>query len=315
MEGLISFLVYLGIMTGIYAILSLSLNFQYGFTGLANFGQVAFFMLGAYCSTILTLTFGLPFLVGLFGAMIIAGLFGFLIALPTANLKGDYWAIATLAAAEIVRRFFLNEEWVVGGGYYRGGAYGIGGIPRPLESLFTPYTYPLFYLGLVIIFVAFTYFVLRKLTTSPFGRVLKTIREADGLADALGKDTGKFRIKATAVGGGFAGIAGSLFAHYIGFIDPYTFMPIETFVVWAMIVVGGVGNNRGALVGAIAIQAFYSSTRFLKDYIPIGADTLASLRMVVIGVLIVVVILFMREGLVKEKKRVYELEAEGESQC
>jgi len=303
---MIEYLTYLSIMTGIYGILSLSLNLQYGFTGLANFGHVAFFCLGAYTSTLIVVLGKGPFILGLLGGIIAAGLFGWLISIPTANLKEDYWAIVTLAAAEIVRLFFLNEDWIFGKGPYHGGAFGIGGIPRPLQSWFSATTYPFFYLCIVIFFLALTYFVVRLLTNSPFGRVLKAMREGDDLPLAMGKDVRKFRMRAMALGGGMGGLAGSLVAHFWSFIDPYQFMPIETFVVWAMVVVGGKGNNMGALVGAVIIQFFYISTRFLKDFIPIDAQVLASLRMVVIGVLIVLVMLFMQEGLLKEKKRVYQ---------
>lgn len=303
---MIEYLAYLSIMTGIYGILSLSLNLQYGFTGLANFGHVAFFCLGAYTSTLIVVLAKGPFILGLLGGIIAAGLFGWLISIPTANLKEDYWAIVTLAAAEIVRLFFLNEDWIFGKGPYHGGAFGIGGIPRPLQSWFSATTYPFFYLCIVIFFLALTYLVIRLLTNSPFGRVLKAMREGDDLPLAMGKDVRKFRMRAMALGGGMGGLAGSLVAHFWSFIDPYQFMPIETFVVWAMVVVGGKGNNMGALVGAVIIQFFYISTRFLKDFIPIDAQVLASLRMVLIGVLIVLVMLFMKEGLLKEKKRVYQ---------
>jgi len=303
---MLEYLAYLSIMTGIYGILSLSLNLQYGFTGLANFGHVAFFCLGAYTSTILVVLVKGPFILGLLGGMVAAGLFGLLISIPTANLKEDYWAIATLAAAEIVRLFFLNEDWIFGRGPYHGGAFGIGGIPRPLQSWFSATTYPFFYLCIVILCLVLTYFTVRFLTNSPFGRVLKAMREGDDLPLAMGKDVSKFRMKAMAFGGAMGGLAGSLVAHFWSFIDPYQFMPIETFVVWAMVVVGGKGNNIGALVGAVIIQFFYISTLFLKDFIPIDPQVLASLRMVVIGVLIVLIMLFMKEGLIKEKKRVYQ---------
>jgi len=306
MAALLNFLIYLAIMMGIYGIMSLSLNLQYGFAGLANFGQVAFFCLGAYTTTIITLTFGMPFIFGLLGAMIISGLFGYVIAIPTADLKEDYWAIVTLASAEIVRMFFLNEAWVTGGGPYQGGAYGVGNIPQPLKSYFSAQAYPLFYLGLVLLCLLITYLVIQKVTDAPFGRVLKSFREGDdSLAQVLGKDVKKFRLKAMAVGGMFGGMAGCLWAHYYGFISPYQFLPLETFIVWAMVVVGGKGNNRGAIFGAVVIIIFYHSTRFLKDYVPIEEVTLASLRMVAIGVLIVVVMLFMKEGLIKEKKKIF----------
>lgn len=304
--GLINFFVYLAIIMGIYAILSLSLNLQYGFAGLANFGQVAFFCLGAYVSTILVFTFQMPFLLGLFGAMLIAGLFGYVIAIPTADLKEDYWAIVTLAAAEIVRIFFLNEDWVVGGGPYVGGSFGVGGIPQPLRSLFSAHVYPFFYLAIVLASLLITYLIIDKITQSPFGRVIKSFREgSDNLALAMGKDARKSRIKVMALGGSFGGLAGCLWAHFHGFVSPDQFMPLETFIVWAMVIVGGKGNNRGAILGAVIIILFYNSTRFLKDYVPIEEVTLASLRMVAIGVLIVVAMLFMKEGLIKEKKPLF----------
>ncbi|MBW1918806.1 MAG: branched-chain amino acid ABC transporter permease [Deltaproteobacteria bacterium] len=303
--GIINFLVYLAIMMAIYGILSLSLNLQYGFTGLANFGQVGFFCLGAYTSTIIVLVFKLPFILGLLGGMLASTLFGYIIAIPTADLKEDYWAIVTLAAAEIIRIFFLNESWVVGGGPYVGGAFGVGGIPQPLRSLFSAYTYPFFYLGIALLCLLVAYLVINSVTRSPFGRVIKSIREGDNLAQAMGKDIRKFRIKVMALGGAFGGLAGCLWAHYHGFISPEQFLPLETFLVWAMVIVGGKGNNKGAILGAVIIMAFYNSTRFLKDYIPIEEVTLASLRMVVIGVLIVAAMLFMKEGLIKEKKTIY----------
>jgi ABC-type branched-subunit amino acid transport system permease subunit len=305
--GFINFLVYLAIMMGIFAILSVSLNLQYGFTGLANFGQVAFFCLGAYATTIVTLTFNMSFFLGLIASMVLAGLFGYIIAIPTADLREDYWAIVTLAAAEIVRLFFLNEDWVVGGGPYRGGAFGVGGIPQPFRSYFSVQAYPFFYLGIVVVCVLFTYLIINRLTSSPFGRVLKSIREGDDrLAQAMGKDVKKFRVKAMAIGGMFGGLAGCLWAHYYGFISPEQFVPLETFIVWAMVIVGGKGNNKGAILGAVIIIIFYHSTRYLKDYVPINEVTLASLRMVAIGILIVIVMLFMKEGIVKEKRTIYE---------
>jgi len=304
--GFINFLVYIAIMTGIYGILSLSLNLQYGFTGLANFGQVAFFCLGAYTSTIIVFTFKLPFILGLLGAMVTAGLFGYVIALPTADLKEDYWAIVTLAAAEIVRIFFLNEDWVVGGGPYVGGAFGVGGIPQPLRTLFSAHTYPFFYLTIVLVSLFITYMIINTLTQSPYGRVIKSMREgSDYLPQALGKNVRRFRVSVMAVGGAFGGLAGCLWAHFHGFISPNQFLPLETFIIWAMVIVGGKGNNKGAIFGAVIIMIFYNSTRFLKDYVPIEEVTLASLRMVAIGVMIVLAMLFMKEGIIKEKKITY----------
>lgn len=305
--GIVNYLTHLGIMIGIYGILSLTLNFQYGFTGLVNFGHVAFFAIGAYASTLLVMGGGTHFLVGLAGAFVAGGIYGLIISLPTGNLKEDYWAIATLAAAEIVRLFFVNEGWIYGSSY-EAGPFGIRGIPSPWYEAIPADLYIYFYLGLVAVFLAITYALLNHLSTSPFGRVLKAIREGDDLPKALGKNVFSFKARSMGISGAFAGLAGGLFAHYVSFISPYNFQPIVTFIVWAMIVVGGIGNNLGAIAGAGVVQIFYSSTRFLKDYVPVNSKTLASVRMIVIGLLIVVVMLFWQEGLIREKKKVYETE-------
>ncbi|GIX47457.1 MAG: branched-chain amino acid ABC transporter permease [Candidatus Tectimicrobiota bacterium] len=296
------FLVYLATMSGIYGILSLSLNLQYGLTGLANFGHVAFFMLGAYTSTILVLLAQLPFPLGLLGGALAAALFGGLIALPTANLQQDYWAITTLAAAEIVRLVFLNQPLK---GPYVGASFGVGGIPQPWRQAFSAATYPYFYLALVLACLLATYAVVSWLARMPFGRTLRAIREGDAVPLALGKNVGRFRVKVMMLGGALGGVAGSLFAHYNAFIDPYYFLPLETFLVWAMVLLGGCGNHLGALLGTVTVLAFYHSTRFLKDYLPLPSQTLASLRMVVIGVLIILVVLFLPQGLLPERKRRY----------
>jgi len=297
--SILNFLIHVMIMAGIYSILALSLNFQVGFIGLMNFGHVAFFAVGAYTSALLTLA-GYPFLLGLFSAMLLAGLFGFIISLPTSGLKEDYWAIVTIAAGEILRLFLLNEQWLAEG------PFGLRGIPRPLASLFSE-NYSLFYLVLVLLFVAFTYFILEVLIRSPFGRVLKMIREEEALASSMGKEVYLFKIRGMVIGAIFAGLAGSLYAHYMTFISPDHFMPIETFLIWVMIVIGGRGNNIGAIIGAVTIESLYVSTRFLKDYVGIPSDLLASLRMFMIGFLLVIFVLYKPEGLVGEKRRSYKM--------
>lgn len=297
----VNFFIYLLTMIGIYSILALSLNFHYGYAGLINFGHVAFFVTGAYTSALVT-TSGGPFVIGILVAVILAGFLGFLIALPTSKLSVHYWAICTMAIGEIIRMIINNEEWLTGG------AFGLSGIPQPFSSVIPIYNYPLFYLTVIVIpAVVFTYFIITLLINSPFGIVLKAIREDDDLPLAMGKKVYNFRVKTMSVGASFAGLAGALYAHYICYLSPLDFTPIVTFIVWSMIIVGGKGNNIGAIVGAFVIIAFNNSTRFLKDYINIPAETLASYRMVAIGMLIIFTLLFKSEGLVKEKKRIYTL--------
>ena len=300
---IINFLIYLLTMIGIYSLLAMSLNFQVGFTGLINFGHVAFFCIGAYTASLLVVKAGAPIIIGFLGGMALSGLLGYLMSIPTKSLKSDYWAIATLASGEVVRLIALNEGWLTAG------PFGVMSIPQPLEWLFSKDTYPLFYLLLVIACMVIVYFFLSLLTNSPFGRNLKTIRDEEELCLSLGKDTQKLKLQAMVVAGMVAGLAGALFAFYITYISPENFKPIETFLIWAMIIVGGRGNHLGAIVGAVVIQLFNVSTRFIGGYLPFGSDFMASLRMVIIGLLIILFVLYRPEGLAKEKKKVYDLKS------
>lgn len=298
---IINFLIYLLTMIGIYSLLAMSLNFQVGFTGLINFGQVAFFCIGAYASALLVTKAGAPLILGFVGGMALSGLFGYIISIPTKSLKTDYWAIATLAGGEVVRLIALNEGWLTEG------PFGVMSIPQPLRWLFSKDSYPLFYLFLIAACVLIVYFVLSLLTNSPFGRNLKAIRDEEDLCLSLGKNTRKLKLQAMVVAGMVAGLAGALFAHYITYISPENFKPIETFLMWAMIIVGGRGNHLGAILGAVVIQLFNVSTRFIGGYVPLGSDSMAALRMVIIGLLIVLFLLYAPEGLIRETKKVYHL--------
>jgi branched-chain amino acid transport system permease protein len=303
------FLVYLVTIAGIWGILSLSLNLQYGVAGLVNLGHVVFFMLGAYVSTILVVIAGLPIIIGMVAGAVAAALFGMLMALPAANLKEDYWAITTLAAAEIVRIIFLNTR-LGGQGQYVGEAFGVSGIPRPLRAWFDAHgfslaDYNLFYMVLVLLCLAAAYLLVTYLARQPFGRTLKAMREGDEVPLALGKPVGSLRVRVMAVGGLLGGLAGALFAHYNAYISPEYFLPVETFIVWAMVILGGAGNFLGALLGTVVIQALYNSTRFIAPLLHIDAQVLGPLRMITIAVLIIAVILYLPHGMLPERRRRY----------
>lgn len=298
---IINFLIYFLTLISIYSLLAMSLNFQVGFTGMVNFGQVAFFCIGAYTSSLLVTKAGVPIILGFIGGMLLSGLFGYLISIPTKTLKADYWAIATLAGGEVLRLLAVNEQWLTEG------PFGVMTIPQPFRWLFSKDTYSLFYLLLVTVCVLLVYFALSLLTNSPFGRDIKAIRDEEELCLSLGKDTPKLKQQSMLIAGIVAGLGGALFAHYITYISPENFRPIETFLIWAMIIVGGRGNHLGAIVGTVSIQLFYVSTRFIGDYVPLGSDVMAALRMVIIGALIVIFLLFRPEGLIKERKKVYSL--------
>ena len=301
----------------IYGLLALGLNLHYGYTGLLNFGHVAFFAAGAFASALVTLPppgsqaylelggsyqigFGLPFPVGLVLAGLAGGLLALLVGVTSIRLSGHYLAIATFALAEIFRSFLSNEEWLTRG------EYGISVVSQPLKgSLVSVPVYPYFYLLLTAIVVAIGYWLTTLVTESPFGRVLRGIREDELAARSLGKATPRVKLKAFVLGGVLAGVAGSLWTHSIGAVHVGQFVPIVTFLVWLAVLLGGAGNNFGVLVGAFILIAIRESTRFL-DSVPLLSDyvaDLAALRFVLIGLLLIVVVRFFPNGVVPERRR------------
>jgi len=278
----------------IYSILALGLNIIWGYTGLINIGHVAFFAIGAYTSALLTLA-GLPFLAGLGAGVVLAGMAGFLLGLPTLKLREDYLAIVTLGFAEILRLILLNETWLTRG------PIGLPGIPQPLREVFGR-SYSIFYLLLTFTALLIIYALAERIGSSPFGRVLKSIREDEEVARALGKDVFSFKLQSLALGSAMAGAAGSFFAHFITFVSPEQYESIQTFYVWIMVVLGGSGNNRGSLLGALVLIIFFESTRFLKDFLalPLSTDRIAALRLIVVGCLLIALMLYRPQGILGE---------------
>ena len=293
MSTFLSYLVDTFIFINIFTILALSLNLEVGVTRLMNFGKVAFFAIGAYSSALVTLA-GYPFWLGLACGIVIAGITGFLVSIPALRLREDYLAIATIAFGEIIRIFLLNERWLTNG------PIGLRGIPRPMKEV-VPMDYQTFYLLFSFAFLVAIYLFLHRVTSSPFGRVLKAIREDELVAQALGKNTFRFKAQAFVLGSSIAGIAGSLFAHYLTFISPDMFMPTVTFAVWTMVVVGGRGNALGIVAGAALIQFMERTTRIMKDVADIGIEP-TNLRMILLGLLLILFIMYRPQGIFREKK-------------
>ncbi len=278
---------------GIYGILAISLNLEAGYTRLMNFGKVAFFAIGAYTSALLSAT-GASFITSMAAGMLISALFGLLVSLPTLRLRADYLAIVTIAFGEILRLFSLNEVW------FTNGPMGIRGIPQPLYSVFGS-NYILFYVLLVYIILLICYLFAQRIINSPFGRILKAIRDDEDAVKAFGKNTYIFKIKIFIIGSVMASVSGSLFAHYLAFISPDMFYPTVTFSVWTMMVLGGSANNLGVIAGAVLVQVFERGTRFLKDFIELPVEP-SNLRVILIGLLLVLFILYKPDGIIKERK-------------
>ncbi|HEU5196930.1 MAG TPA: branched-chain amino acid ABC transporter permease, partial [Methylomirabilota bacterium] len=241
--------------------------------------------------------FGLPWLVGVLAAMAATALAGWLIGLVTIRLRGDYLAIATFGVAVSIQLVTLNWEPLTGG------PQGLTRIAKPPAPLFeTPFGFNLWFLGLMIAILAATYWALDRVLMSPWGRVLKAIREDETAAVALGKSARRFRLEAFVLGATLMGLAGALYVSFIGFVSPFDFLPIVTFQVWAMLIVGGSGNNRGALLGALVVWAIWAGSGVLVTKLvpPSRAAQGAAIQVILIGLLLMLVLLFRPRGLIGE---------------
>lgn len=303
--GLASYAVYFFTFVGIYGVLALALNIQWGFAGLFNIGIAAFFAVGAYTSAILTTGpsenhlggFGVPMVFGMLAAMAVAGLLAYAIGKLTTNLREDYLAIATIGIAEIVRLVLKNEEWATNG------VRGIFAIPQPFQdSVSDGRLRQALYLLVVIAAVAGCYWAIERLRRGPWGRTVRAVREHEDAARASGKDVAKYRLQALVLGAMFMGLGGSLYAHSVQFIVPSAFQPVEgTFLVWVMLIVGGAGNNRGALVGTAIVWGIWVATEIAASRLPAEIATQASAgRLAMIGILVIAILLWRPDGLMPE---------------
>ncbi len=300
MEGLLGawpYFLHLLIYMGIYAILGMSLNLITGFTGLLNLGHAGFWGIGAYTCVLLTMA-GVPWPLALLAAAVLSGLFGVLIGFPALRLRGDYFAIGTLGFGEIIRAVMVNWSEVTRG------PLGIPGIPRPGLFGFTLDANEAYFV-LVALLAVFTYVFLRRLTRSSFGRVLKAIREDEIAAQALGKDVNKYKLTAMGIGAGFAGIAGSLFAHYITFIDPTSFVLNESVLMLLIVVLGGMGSLEGSVLGAVVLVLLPEPLRMIgsNSAIPLLKTGFAQVRLIVYALVLLFVMIKMPQGLISERRR------------
>ncbi|MBA3326641.1 MAG: branched-chain amino acid ABC transporter permease [Rhodobacteraceae bacterium] len=292
-----------------YAIICLGLNVQWGQTGLFNVGIAGFVAVGAYASALLTTPdapdrlggFGLPIAVGWAGGALAAGLATFVVGALTIRLRADYLAIATFGVAVAVQLCLLNLEPLTGG------PFGIGFIPRPFAAMAgNPALFATLNLGVLLVVVGLLYVGLERLLRSPWGRVLRAIREDEAAALALGKSAVRFRLQAFAIGGAIMGLAGAVQAHFIGFIAPDNYMPTLTFQVWAMLIVGGSGNNRGAILGAVVVWGLWAvSAGVVSSLFPADQQArAASLQIVLIGVALCAILLLRPRGILGEARTI-----------
>jgi len=280
---------HLLILVCIYIILSVSLNLITGYVGLLNLGHAAFFGIGAYASALLVKVVGVPWPAALVLGAILAGIAGLLIGIPCLRLRGDYLAIATLGFGEIIRAVMKNWTSLTRG------PRGIPGIPKP-ELFGYAFTDNGAYLALSFVIMLLVVFIVWRMVASPFGRVLRAIREDEIGAMTLGKNIVKYKLIALSTGAFFAGIAGSLYAHYITFIDPSSFTLLETVLIVSMAVLGGLGSITGSVIGAVILILLPEPLRFLD----LPSYVKAAMRQIIYSIILILLIIFRPEGLLGE---------------
>ncbi|MBF2065436.1 MAG: branched-chain amino acid ABC transporter permease [Calothrix sp. C42_A2020_038] len=370
---MVEYLIFLAISTATFGLFALGLNLQWGFTGLVNFGHVAFMTLGAYTTVLLSLK-GVPLFVAMLIGAILAAILGLIIGFSTLRLREDYLSIVTIGVGEVIRLIVNNQELPIGD-TWQSGAFGVQSYPIPLiglqPNLFTKFLmigvltlllglalWQLYQwvgavqprsdapkrgrsqqdfilravvgvlLGLLsiaiyisgaiglynyipkaglmlvlLVILALVFWRLEILVRSPWGRVLKAIREDEEVPKALGKNVFWYKLQSFMLGGAIAGIAGAFFAWQLSAIYPDNFQPQLTFDTWIMVILGGSGNNIGTLLGAVIFFAYDALTReLLPQVIPLDAARLGAFRIMFIGGILMVLMIWRPQGILGKKE-------------
>jgi neutral amino acid transport system permease protein len=372
---MIEYLIFLAISTATFALFSLGLNLQWGFTGLINFGHIAFMTLGAYTTVLLSFK-GVPLFISAIVGAVVAALLGLVIGFATLRLREDYLAIVTIGTGELIRLVVNNQQLPVGNTWVDG-AFGVQSYPIPLSTppnlffrflmiglltllfavtvfslwrwissaqksritdaavyktgsqqefisrlsvgiilgilataiyisgVITLYNYiPKAGLMLVSLLVlGFVFWRLEYLVRSPWGRVLKAIREDEEIPKAMGKNVFWYKLQSLMLGGAIAGVAGALFAWQLSAIYPDNFQPQLTFDSWIMVILGGSGNNIGTILGAVIYFAYDAVTReVLPRIIPLDEARLGAFRIMVIGLILMVLMIWRPQGILGKKE-------------
>jgi len=307
------FWAFVGVVAGIYTIFSLGLQLQFGFAGLLNFGQVAFMAIGAYAMAILVVKEGWSTWLAAPLAVVAAAAAGLLLGLPSLRLRADYFAIVTIAFSEIVRYVATNENALTGGSQ---GTIALGKVGEAAQyngqwTRFQTWVQGRLHFSskdaamLAIVWaVALVLLTLVWLAVrTPWGRVLRAIREDEDAAASLGKNVLAYKLQALALGAALAGVAGLFYAWQFSFFSPDDFQPLLTFFAWMIVILGGLGRVWAVPVGAAIFGFLFAGTRFL-DFRPLSsldsADR-AYVRLIVIGLVIIGLVLLRPQGILGKR--------------
>lgn len=305
MSNIILFLASVIALMGIYALLTLAVNLHYGYAGLLSFGIVGFAAVGAYTYAIVTrgapvgedvylFYFNQPWWVGFLAAGVVTTLFAFIIGLPTLRVEGDYLLIVTFAFAEVIQDLLSNEGWLTNG------TRGFINIHLPFRELIPGRNYTLFLAFLIVVIVAVVYLIAQRLGTAPFGRTLRAIRDNEPAALAVGKSVFSFKMRAFLLGAAICGFAGAMYTWYMTLAMPSIFGMSVSFAAWIALMVGGQGNNKGAIVGTIVLLGVQQAFKFIS-LTPDMAPIISSIQLIMEGLVLIVILRFWPRGLLPEK--------------
>ena len=297
----VGFAITVGTIFAIWAILAVSLNMVVGFTGLISVGHIGFFGIGAYAMAILTSnpayeqlrtesipTFGWPFFAALPVSVVLAGLAAILVGVVFNRFRDDIYVLVSFGFAIIAFNVFLNWR-----GLTRG-AFGIHEIARP-EIGGWKLDGELDFMLLCVVFLAAVALIAWLITTSSFGRVLTAIREDEQAIEVFGYRTARYKLAVWVISAMMAGLAGGLFSSWTSFIDPFSFILLESILLVSIVILGGLATIWGSLLGAMAFALLEEGMRFLPFVPP---EHIGQIRQVVLGMLLVLLMLFRPQGLV-----------------
>lgn len=298
------FWIGVGVLAGTYGIFTLGLQLNVGFTGVLNFGQAGFMAVGAYAMGILVTRAGWSLWLALPAATVIAMTVGVLIGLPSLRLRADYFAIVTIAFAEIVRYVAQNARGLTGGNQ---GLLGfddqwfdvsdtiLGWLPASVQDQFL---LPLLIVTWVVL--ALLTALLAVLQRTPWGRVLRAIREDEDAARALGKNVLAYKLQSIALASALGAIAGYLLALNLSFLNPTSFEPQFTFIGFTILILGGLASYPGVALGSIILWTLLEATRFID--LPLAAEKVAALRFMIVGLALILLVAFRPQGLLGKRQ-------------
>jgi branched-chain amino acid transport system permease protein len=280
------YLLHILFFIGIYVMLSVSLNLIVGFAGLLSIAHAAFYGVGAYATALLALSLNSPYLINILCAITLSAMLGVLVGLPSLRIHDDYFVIATFAFQVIT--FSILNNWVS----FTGGPMGLPGIPQPVIFGVTISSH-IDFLVLTGILCALSLWICSRIVRSPFGRVLKSIREDEVFAQSSGKNVAGYKILVFVIGAGMAAVAGVIYAYYISFIDPTSFTVMESIFIISIVIIGGAGSLWGPVVGAVVLVVLPEILRFIG----LPSSVAANLRQIIYGGLLVAFMMWRPHGL------------------